>query len=84
MFRFTLGIPGFEDEDIPRVVGLVGAALLVANHVLMPAVLTPSDAQVKAPPVRNLPCHFYIRHRRNRTRGHPSAWFVGRDTARLA
>lgn len=34
VFRFTLGIPGFEDRFIPRVVGAAGAALLVVNHVL--------------------------------------------------
>jgi hypothetical protein len=34
VFRFTLGIPGFEDRLIPRVVGAVGAALLALNHVL--------------------------------------------------
>ena len=44
VFRFTLGIPGFDDEDIPRVVGLVGASLLVANHLASP---TPSDAQAR-------------------------------------
>jgi hypothetical protein len=44
IFRFTLGIPGFEDEDIPKVVGLLGAALLVVNHL---ASANPSDAQVR-------------------------------------
>ena len=44
VFRFTLGIPGFDDEDIPRVVGTVGAALLVANHL---ASSNPSEAQVR-------------------------------------
>jgi hypothetical protein len=34
VFRFTLGIPGFEDRLIPRVVGAVGAALLALNHIL--------------------------------------------------
>lgn len=34
VFRFTLGIPGFDDALIPRVVGLIGAALLVTNHLL--------------------------------------------------
>lgn len=33
IFRFTLGIPGFDDEDIPRVVGGLGGAALVANHL---------------------------------------------------
>ena len=40
------GIPGFDDEDIPRVVGLVGAALLVANHLAQGA--NPSDAQARS------------------------------------
>ena len=43
IFRFTLGIPGFEDDDIPRVVGFLGASLLVVNHL---ASSNPSDAQV--------------------------------------
>lgn len=34
VFRFTLGIPGFDDALIPRVVGIVGAFVLVLNHVL--------------------------------------------------
>ena len=33
VFRFTLGIPGFNDALLPRVVGIFGAALLVANHL---------------------------------------------------
>lgn len=39
VFRFTLGIPGFEDRLVPRVVGALGAALLGANHVLGPSVV---------------------------------------------
>lgn len=34
VFRFTLGIPGFEDRMIPRVVGLAIGGLLLLNHVL--------------------------------------------------
>ena len=33
MFRFTLGIPGFDDEDVPRVGGALGAAGLFANRI---------------------------------------------------
>ena len=44
VFRFTLGIPGFDDEDIPRVVGFIGASLLVANHL---ASTSPPEAQVR-------------------------------------
>lgn len=43
VFRFTLGIPGFDDANIPRVVGFLGAALLALNHSASSAV---SDAQV--------------------------------------
>ena len=43
-FRFTLGIPGFDDEDIPRVVGFLGASLLLVNHL---ASSNPSDAQAR-------------------------------------
>ena len=32
IFRFTLGIPGFDDGDIPRVLGVLAGALLLANH----------------------------------------------------
>ncbi|KAK9822186.1 hypothetical protein WJX81_008371 [Elliptochloris bilobata] len=46
VFRFTLGIPGFDDAQIPRVVGAVGAALLAANHVC--AAGKPSPAQSRA------------------------------------
>jgi len=34
VFRFTLGIPGFDDALIPRVVGVVGITLLLLNHAL--------------------------------------------------
>lgn len=47
VFRFTLGIPGFDDRFIPRVVGLALGALLVVNHVLG-ADPTP-EAQVSSP-----------------------------------
>lgn len=34
VFRFTLGIPGFEDRLIPQVVAGVGGALLALNHLV--------------------------------------------------
>lgn len=34
VFRFTLGIPGFDDALIPRVVGILGGALLLLNHIM--------------------------------------------------
>ena len=45
VFRFTLGIPGFDDALIPRAVGALGAAALVANHVLGAG--SPSAAQAR-------------------------------------
>jgi hypothetical protein len=33
IFRFTLGIPGFDDEDIPRAVGALGALGLCAKQI---------------------------------------------------
>ena len=44
MFRFTLGIPGFDDQDIPRVIGLLGTSLLVVNHL---SGASPSEAQTR-------------------------------------
>jgi len=35
VFRFTLGIPGFDDSNIPRVVGLTTAGLAVLNHLVV-------------------------------------------------
>ncbi|GFR42980.1 hypothetical protein Agub_g3979 [Astrephomene gubernaculifera] len=46
VFRFTLGIKGFDDRLIPRVVGLAIAALLALNHVAG-AQPTP-DAQLRS------------------------------------
>jgi hypothetical protein len=43
VFRFTLGIPGFDDALIPRVVGILGAVLLIVNHVLDPSDATPAQ-----------------------------------------
>lgn len=34
VFRFTLGIPGFDDKYVPRVIGAVGLLLLAVNHIL--------------------------------------------------
>lgn len=47
VFRFTLGIPGFDDANIPRVVGVIGGAMLAVNH-MMSASPVP-DAQVTYP-----------------------------------
>lgn len=47
MFRFTLGIPGFDDRLIPRFVGGAAAALLAVNHVLSTQPVP--DAQVWRP-----------------------------------
>ena len=47
VFRFTLGIPGFKDRYIPRLVGEMGSLLLLLNHVLLAPQLVP-DAQVWA------------------------------------
>jgi hypothetical protein len=44
VFRFTLGIPGFDDQDIPRVIGLLGTSLLVVNHL---SGASPSEAQTR-------------------------------------
>ena len=40
VFRFTLGIPGFDDTLIPRVVGSLGILVLVANHLLGPDIVS--------------------------------------------
>jgi hypothetical protein len=45
VFRFTLGIPGFDDRLIPRVVGVALGVMLLVNHVAG-AQPTP-DAQVR-------------------------------------
>ena len=34
VFRFTLGIPGFDDSLIPRIIGASSLLLLLANSVL--------------------------------------------------
>ncbi|GIL71171.1 hypothetical protein Vretimale_17877 [Volvox reticuliferus] len=46
VFRFTLGIPGFDDRLIPRVVGTVLGALLVLNHLA--GVQPTPDVQVRS------------------------------------
>jgi hypothetical protein len=49
VFRFTLGIPGFEDRFIPGVVAGVGAALLGVNHLFSIGVqAAPTVAQGRA------------------------------------
>jgi hypothetical protein len=44
VFRFTLGIPGFDDALIPRAVGVLGGIGLILNHLF--GTSTPSAAQV--------------------------------------
>ncbi|GIL66602.1 hypothetical protein Vafri_20089 [Volvox africanus] len=46
VFRFTLGIPGFDDRLIPRVVGTALGALLVVNHLA--GVQPTPDAQLRS------------------------------------
>jgi hypothetical protein len=48
VFRFTLGIPGFDDALIPRVVGFIGAAALLANHLASPQPVSDAQARVEA------------------------------------
>ena len=45
VFRFTLGIPGFDDALIPRVVGILTGFLMVLNHALSPQPV--SDPQIR-------------------------------------
>ena len=44
VFRFTLGIPGFDDANIPRVIGVLCLLLLVLNHIFGSS--SPAPAQV--------------------------------------
>ena len=44
VFRFTLGIPGFDDANIPRVIGVLCLLLLVLNHAFGSS--SPAPAQV--------------------------------------
>lgn len=48
VFRFTLGIPGFDDALIPRVVGALGAALLALNHVLTESAVSGAQLRTEA------------------------------------
>ena len=43
VFQFTLGIPGFDDALVPRIVGAAVIVLLVINHL---AASNPAPAQV--------------------------------------
>eukprot|EP00850_Spirogloea_muscicola_P019112 SM000183S04006 [mRNA] locus=s183:280176:283150:- [translate_table: standard] len=43
VFRFTLGIPGFDDADLPRAVGVLLGALLAANHVASAGAVAPAQ-----------------------------------------
>lgn len=45
VFRFTLGIPGFDDTLIPRVVGCLGILVLVANHLLGPDIVSATQTR---------------------------------------
>ncbi|KAJ7567789.1 hypothetical protein O6H91_01G007000 [Diphasiastrum complanatum] len=46
VLRFTLGIPGFDDSELPRLLGLLLGTLLVLNHFLSPSTI--SSAQLRS------------------------------------
>lgn len=48
VFRFTLGIPGFDDSLIPRVVGLLGSFLILINHILSPQPVSDPQTRTEA------------------------------------
>eukprot|EP00271_Cylindrocystis_brebissonii_P006318 TRINITY_DN19046_c0_g1_i1.p1 TRINITY_DN19046_c0_g1~~TRINITY_DN19046_c0_g1_i1.p1 ORF type:complete len:489 (+),score=65.02 TRINITY_DN19046_c0_g1_i1:449-1915(+) len=49
VFRFTLGIPGFDDGDLPRVVGVLCTILIALNHYFsQPATGSISAVQLRS------------------------------------
>ena len=46
VFRFTLGIPGFDDSLIPRIIGASSLLLLLANSVLSNSPYTTSQVSL--------------------------------------
>lgn len=46
VFRFTLGIPGFDDSNIPRLAGMASLALLLLNHALSSSTLALSSTEL--------------------------------------
>ncbi|KAL3701356.1 hypothetical protein R1sor_019378 [Riccia sorocarpa] len=42
VFRFTLGIPGFDDNDLPRLVGNLFGGLIILNHAASLSSVTPA------------------------------------------
>jgi len=47
VFRFTLGIPGFDDALVPRVAGILGIFLILLNHVLSPVPTAGAQSRVE-------------------------------------
>lgn len=48
VFRFTLGIPGFDESNLPRVIGIVCGLLLGLNHILSQNSATPAQLRSEA------------------------------------
>ncbi|KAK9798491.1 hypothetical protein WJX73_000682 [Symbiochloris irregularis] len=48
VLRITLGIPGFDERQLPRVVAFLCLSLLFANRFLSPGLSTPSQGRVEA------------------------------------
>ncbi|KAG6549458.1 hypothetical protein Mapa_008993 [Marchantia paleacea] len=48
VFRFTLGIPGFDDSDLPRVLGISFGGLLVLNHAFSLSSMTAAQLRSEA------------------------------------
>eukprot|EP00252_Welwitschia_mirabilis_P003490 TRINITY_DN13551_c0_g1_i1.p1 TRINITY_DN13551_c0_g1~~TRINITY_DN13551_c0_g1_i1.p1 ORF type:complete len:277 (+),score=27.47 TRINITY_DN13551_c0_g1_i1:51-833(+) len=48
VFRFTLGIPGFDESNLPRITGFAVGFLLVLNHVISQDSATPAQTRTEA------------------------------------
>ncbi|BBN17886.1 hypothetical protein MPTK1_7g17720 [Marchantia polymorpha subsp. ruderalis] len=48
VFRFTLGIPGLDDSDLPRVLGILFGGLLVLNHAFSLSSMTAAQLRSEA------------------------------------
>lgn len=56
VMSFTLGIPGFDDSELPRLLGILFGSCIVLNHVLSSPGGLISDAQLRSEMVGMVLC----------------------------
>ena len=72
VLRMTLGIPGFDEKQLPRAVAVLCLLLIMANRQFSPTLVT--EAQVRVEPVCQLTTSAQLPSLRPGVLCHSSTW----------